>query len=90
MPTKIGPMVIPVREIGMRFGGGGALQMLAHGRFVLGAFLIALMIALALEMLATFNAKTRDLAGRPRWKLLSYWAFAIGVVAVIFLWVVMG
>lgn len=72
----------------MRFGGGGGVQMLMHARVILAGFLLAVMIGLALQMLATFNAKTRDLAGRPRWKLLSYWAFAIGAVLVIFLWLV--
>ena len=75
-------------EIEMRFGGGGGLQFLMHARVVLAGLLLAVMIGLALEMLATFNAKTRDLAGRPRWKLLSYWAFAIAAVLVIFVWIV--
>ena len=73
----------------MRFGGGG-LQLLMHGRVLLGGFLIAVMLGLGLEMLATFNAKTRDLAGRPRWKLLSYWGMAIAIAIVLFLWLVMG
>jgi hypothetical protein len=73
----------------MRLGGGGGVQMLMHARVILAGFLLAVMIGLALQMLATFNAKTRDLAGRPRWKLLSYWAFAIAAVLVIFLWLVM-
>lgn len=71
----------------MRFGGGG-MQMLMHARVLIGGFLIAVMLGLALEMLATFNAKTRDLAGRPRWKLMSYWGIAIAIVLVIFLGVV--
>lgn len=67
----------------MRFGGGGHL--LAYARLLGIGFLIAVTLGFALEALATYRAKQRDLMG-PRWRLMAYWGLALAIALVVLYW----
>jgi hypothetical protein len=71
----------------LHFGGRFNPALLRYiGEFLLGLFLFGL----CLEMLAVARAKAHELRVRSRGRALVYYGLAISVVAVFFLWLLLG
>jgi len=55
-------------------------------RYLGEMLLVVLVVAIGLEMLAVSQRKARDLAGKPRGRLLLSWAIPLALAVALLLW----